>query len=329
MSDPRLRSAAILLILAAGSIAGCATVGDRTSPPLVPTRYQTRTGPFVVFTNDPLPADSAVIKQLHALEREFSETLDVTLGAAEPPIEIYLLTDRKTFEHFLTFYYPELPQRRAFFLGQGERRVIYTHVSDKLEIDVRHEATHALASIAVGDLPLWLDEGLAEYFECPGADGGNPDDLRKLRAALAESWTPDLARLESVATVKEMTPLDYHEAWAWVHLALDGDAERTRFRAWLASRAAAPDDARPFASIFGEVSPADLSDRLRSHVANLSEQSPSRTPADIAAVRPARAPIVRLQEASADVLPRTARPKPLKGFFARMRDFVLGDDSTN
>ena len=35
------------------------------------------------------------------------------------PVEIYVLDDRNAFAHFLKFYYPELPPRRAFFLARG------------------------------------------------------------------------------------------------------------------------------------------------------------------------------------------------------------------
>ncbi len=85
--------------------------------------------------------------------------------SGEDPIEVYILNDRQDFEHFLKFYYPELPPRRAFFIAKGSQRVVYTFASPRLEEDLRHEATHALLRGAFGDLPLWLDEGLAEYFE--------------------------------------------------------------------------------------------------------------------------------------------------------------------
>ena len=57
--------------------------------------------------------------------------------------------------------------RRAFFLAQGSRQVVYTYFNPQLEVDLRHEATHALLHLAIAELPLWLDEGLAEYFEVP------------------------------------------------------------------------------------------------------------------------------------------------------------------
>ncbi len=45
-----------------------------------------------------------------------------------------------------------------------------------------------------------------------------PEDLKK-------GWTPDLPRLESLTGIHEMTPRDYRESWAWVHLML-GDSQQ-------------------------------------------------------------------------------------------------------
>src|SRR5438876_73243 len=76
-----------------------------------------------------------------------------------------------------------------------------------------------------GQRPLWLDEGLAEYFEGPeGSQGLNPEHIARLPDDLKSGWRPDLARLESLATVREMAPRDYREAWAWVHYLLNDPA---------------------------------------------------------------------------------------------------------
>src|SRR5262249_44838058 len=131
--------------------------------------------------------------------------------------------DREAFAHFLRFYYPELPPRRAFFLAQGQDRVVYTYSSPRLEEDLRHEATHALLRGAYGDLPLWPDAGLAEYFESnlaqPGIERARIDELT---ADLRDKWAPNLQRLESLVDIRQMTPRDYREAWAWVDLLLNG-----------------------------------------------------------------------------------------------------------
>lgn len=214
---PRALRVLMLALLPLASI-GCATLGSRGES-LVPTRYQVRTGPFLIYSNTPIPADSAAVRCLHSLETDLTSRLDYRTPPDQEPVEIYVLNDRNAYTHFLKFYYPELPQRRAFFLAQGERRVIYTYLSDRLEEDLRHEATHALVRGRHGDLPLWLDEGLAEYFE---ARDGSDEHLAKILEDLRSGWKPDLRRLEGLKDIHEMTPRDYRESWAWVHLMLDG-----------------------------------------------------------------------------------------------------------
>jgi hypothetical protein len=201
--------------------AGCATTGE-VSDPLVPSKHRTDAGPFAVFSGFPIAADSPAVRSLHSLETDITTTLGVRMPAGQRPIEVYILNDRAAFNHFLKFYYPELPARRAFFIGQGDQRVVYTYLGDRLEEDLRHEAAHALLNAALGDLPLWLDEGLAEYFEGPSERHGlNPEHLAKLSSEAEGAWKPDLARLEGVKSVKGMTPLDYRESWAWVHYFLN------------------------------------------------------------------------------------------------------------
>jgi hypothetical protein len=202
---------------------GCATLGDQGQA-LVPTRYQVRTGPFLVYSSTPIPADSPAIRCLRSLETDLGSRLNYHARPDEEPVELYVLNDRNAYTHFLKFYYPELPPRRAFFLAQGERRVVYTYLSDRLEEDLRHEATHALVRGCYGDLPLWLDEGLAEYFESRTDTVDVQDEhMAKLPEDLKKGWTPDLPRLESLTDIHEMTPRDYRESWAWVHLML-GDS---------------------------------------------------------------------------------------------------------
>src|SRR5947199_2066094 len=126
--------------------------------------------------------------------------------------------------------YPYLPKRRAFFVAEprpigGEELMVYTFWGngERIEQDLRHELTHALLHSVLKDVPLWLDEGIAEFFETPpGNDGLNPEHLRLLRS---ENARPNLARLENLTEVKDMKPAEYREAWAWVHLMLRGRPE--------------------------------------------------------------------------------------------------------
>ena len=216
------------IALAPGAVAllvsslSCATLMDRGEQ-LVPTRHQIRTGPFIIFSNFPMTEDPSAVQCLRALERDLKQYLGFQPRSDDEAVEIYVLDDRSSFAHFLKFYYPELPPRRAFFLAQGDKRVVYTYSSPRLEEDLRHEATHALLHGSFGDLPLWLDEGLAEYFETDlGKPGAERDRIERINGDIAAGWAPDLARLESLSDIRVMTPRDYREAWAWVHLVLNG-----------------------------------------------------------------------------------------------------------
>lgn len=245
---PPIRSRTCRLFLIAALLSpGCATLNYRgqESAPLVPTKYQTATGPYKVFTSGPVSADDPALRNLQALSQQLEAALDVRVPEGQPPVEVYVLDDEPTFSHFLRYYYPELPPRRAFFLAQGPRRVVYTYRNPRLVEDLRHEATHALLHAAVADLPLWLDEGLAEYFEVAGEPAGlNAEHVARLPADIADGWEPDLKRLESLQDVRQMSPRDYRESWAWVHFLLADPDARSTLKAYLsdlhAGRADAP-----------------------------------------------------------------------------------------
>jgi hypothetical protein len=255
------------LILALGLAAtGCATVKTPSNPTLVPTQYQTRTGPYCVFTNTPLAADAPAIRHLQSLEKQLESTLGVRVPAGSDPIEVYILDSPEAFRHFLTFYFPELPTRRAFFLAQGTRRVVYTYQGTRLEEDLRHEATHALLHAAVPNLPLWLDEGLAEYFEVDESrDGRNAEHLARLPDDFESGFEPDLKRLESLRDVRKMTPRDYRESWAWVHYFLNGPpTAKSALLGYLADRRTDGDE-KPLSKRLKAIDP-EASAKLASHV---------------------------------------------------------------
>jgi hypothetical protein len=132
--------------------------------------------------------------------------------------------------------YPDLPHRRAFFmvlptsLG-GENLVVYAVWCERMQQvqqDLRHELTHALLNSVLKNIPIWLDEGLAEYFELPAErQGVNSAHLDMLLHPTDGSLKLDLARLEAIgsAEVEKMNRPEYREAWAWVHLMLRSNPE--------------------------------------------------------------------------------------------------------
>src|ERR1051326_5961235 len=99
----------------------------------------------------------------------------------------------------------------------------FTFWSHRLRLDLRHELTHALLHAVLKEVPLWLDEGLAEYFELPPTwNGLNRTHVQVMRD---KGIHADLSRLEQLSEVKDMDSDRYREAWAWVYLMLRASPE--------------------------------------------------------------------------------------------------------
>jgi hypothetical protein len=291
---PRRRLLTLAPLVLFGPSLGCATLGGREAPPLIPSRAVTRAGPYRVWTHDPMPADDPALVQLNALQRRLETDLALRLDPDRSPIDIFVLHDRAAFEHFLTFYYPDLPPRRAFFLARDDRRYVYTYRGPHIVEDLRHESTHALLHASVPELPLWLDEGLAEYYEVPDGRGVNAEHLARVGADRGDGWTPRLDRLESLRDVREMSPRDYRESWAWVHYLLNGPKpNRTTLLEYLADLRERPDPEPLSHRLGSDDEPAGPS--LLAHLDHLRDRPPART-----VERPASAYVVRGQDPASD-----------------------------
>ena len=142
------------------------------------------------------------------------------------PIHIYLFADKAKYYDFLSLRFPGFPQRRAIFVETEIELAIYAYWGEHVAEDLRHEVTHGYLHATLPRLPLWLDEGLAEYFEVGGNhDGLNAVHLGYLNAQ--KSFHPNLQRLEQLTSGADMTQQDYAESWAWVHFLLESDVDKT------------------------------------------------------------------------------------------------------
>lgn len=200
---------------------------DKDSAPALPARRTLRVSQFLFSADFELKKDLPLFKELERLRDQVHR--DLQLPAANTVVQIYLFEDRDHYERFMRVKYPELPKRRAFFVAQprgvggGEDLLVYTYWGDRIQQDLRHELTHALLHSVLKNVPLWLDEGLAEYYEMPAEWKGT--NYQHLEAIRRGGFQPDLARLEQLSQVDQMTPTEYREAWAWAHLMLRGKPE--------------------------------------------------------------------------------------------------------
>ncbi len=72
----------------------------------------------------------------------------------------------KFFNAYKTQVAPSLGTAGGFYISRLNEASVYTGRNDQRMYAVsRHEAIHAIVNGAFGRIPVWLNEGLAEYFE--------------------------------------------------------------------------------------------------------------------------------------------------------------------
>src|SRR5437660_8393140 len=194
-----------------------------------PGRYSFRIAPYVFLSDFELDQKLPLFRELAGLRDQVYKELQ--LPSSDRPVLVYLFEDKERYEQYMQARYPELPKRRAFFVAQprtmgGEDLLVFTYWGDRIQQDLRHELTHALLHSVMKDVPIWLDEGLAEFFALPPETRGvNESHLNHIRRSVVDPFEPNLVRLESLDQVKDMKPGEYREAWAWTHYFLRGNRE--------------------------------------------------------------------------------------------------------
>ena len=219
---PTGRATGYVLFLAVCSFGCLFGLGCRgpQKPIMRPARHSIRSDQLLVLSDFRLPAEHPLIEDLMQLRKQVSKSLDLPADGDE--VVVYLFGNETQYRQYLGATYPGLPPRRAYFVGTPKELAVYTFWGDRIQEDLRHEYTHGLLHAVLKTVPLWLDEGLAEYFEVAGPNLGtvNTDYAYRLTSLLANGWQPDMNRLERFEEFSQMQRIDYQESWAWVHYML-------------------------------------------------------------------------------------------------------------
>ena len=205
----------------------CMLSGCRNTAPIVrlPIQHSVQTDQLLVMSDVKLASDHPLITDLQSLRTRVTQTL--RLPQEGRMVTVYLFSNEHDYQRYVAQRFPALPPRRAYFVGSSHELAVYTFWGQRVREDLRHEFTHGLLHAHLAYVPLWLDEGLAEYFEVAGtnASGLQQDYSIQLASAASNGWQPNLARLEQLEQVWQMTRDDYQESWAWVHYCMHGSSE--------------------------------------------------------------------------------------------------------
>lgn len=210
-------------LLAVFLVAGC--VGSLAGRLTLPDRNTLVRDQLVFHGDFPLATHHRLFEELTSQRADMCRRL--ALPGSDEPIQIYLFETPERFDGFMRLHHPEFPDRRAFFVETDARLAVYAQWGDRMAEDLRHEVTHGYLHSTVPEVPLWLDEGIAEFYEVArGQRGLNRPHLDRLLVRIEkERWQPDLRRLEQFPSTKDMTQDDYGEAWAWVHFMMESRPE--------------------------------------------------------------------------------------------------------
>ncbi len=205
--------ATLSLLLAAG----LGATGWGEEPRQWPVELQV--GRFEIHADFDVSTAPQLRPELSNLASDLQELLEI--NASEQPVHVVLFATGHEYQRYMHNYFPQLPERRALFIQDRGPGMLFAHWHADVISDLRHEITHALLNDSSQPLPLWLDEGLAEYFEVQRQQrlDGNVY-LAEVTRRAAEGIVPSLKQLEDIEQLQDFKEPQYRDSWAWVHFLL-------------------------------------------------------------------------------------------------------------
>lgn len=199
------------------ALAGAAQAQDRWPD-------ERQAGPFLCHADFSLAEQADLLAELARLQKDMTDTLGAS--PSRESFHLFLFEKKPTYQAYMQQHFPKVPYRRALFIKARGPGMVFAYRGEDFGLDVRHESTHALLHAWLKNVPLWLDEGLAEYFEVPHEQraGQNPH-LAAVRAMIRIGELPRLEALEEMTGIDDMGRDEYRDAWAWVHFAVHGPPE--------------------------------------------------------------------------------------------------------
>lgn len=161
---------------------------------------------------------------------------DSGLDFGTEPLEIRLFSDRRQYIRQISPMVPDAKRQRGVYVIRDAKVAVFSFQQRGLGSTLRHESVHAWLHSAMPYVPLWLDEGLASYYEI---DTSRQSFLEhpyasRVRWTVKLGWRPKLRTLEAIERSADMDIADYRHAWAWVHFLMhESDESRAALTGYL------------------------------------------------------------------------------------------------
>jgi len=147
------------------------------------------------------------------------------------PTFIFVFKDERGLAPYQSFPADPPAGSDGYFLQREDAQYIAVSAREEVTRTIYHEYAHAIFATAWPGAPLWLQEGLAEYYSTFRTDAGGilvGEPLKEhARTLHSTPWLPfaELMRLDADAAVyrdAEKNPIFYAQAWILTHFLFHG-----------------------------------------------------------------------------------------------------------
>jgi tetratricopeptide (TPR) repeat protein len=218
-----------------------------------------------------------VAERLEQFREVFGRVFPNTRQSLPAPIVVHVFGSQRAYQPFMPLFNGKRVDVAGYF-QPGSANDFITLNTERGEDGypvIFHEYVHLLVGLALADVPVWFNEGLAEYYSTYEMFGEREATLGRFKEdhvlALRERFIP----LKELLAVDHRSPMYnegdrrgifYAESWALVHYLLIGSPQR---KGQLATFLEKYGDGRPTADAVREafgVAEADLEKELRTYV---------------------------------------------------------------
>ena len=215
--------------------------------------------------------------------REYSQRFSILRGEERDKKDLYLLRTRPDYIGTLRRFGIAAENSGGVYFygprGSGLATWVEDMSRDQVFNTLQHEGFHQFADSKLGrELPLWLNEGLAEYFGSAIIVDGEvrlgiveADRIEKIRAAVESRDAlgfDELLNIQSAQWHANMAgspkgSLQYDQSWSMVHFLVHGDGGRYRnaFESYLSELSRGRTHADAFKKSFGTTDTAPFARR--------------------------------------------------------------------
>jgi hypothetical protein len=239
---------------------------------------------YVIHTNlSPIEARDFG-RHMDLIYREYSKRFSVLRGQGRGKQNLYLLRTRDDYVNAMAEFGIDASATGGMFFWGGGRSGLATWVEglsrDQVFSTLQHEGFHQFAHSKLGrELPLWVNEGLAEYFGSAIVVQDkvrlgivDADRVEKLRTALRQNralpfdellHTTSQQWFANMNNGSDRGHLQYDQSWSIVHFLIHGDKGRYQkaFENYLVLISRGRDHDEAFAKSFGTTNTGPFAQR--------------------------------------------------------------------